>query len=151
MRARAIPGSSHPFSGVLHLGLLFGAAILASEVSEGETRAFDRTILLALRATGNPSDPIGPAWLETVMRDITSLGSTTIISLITMLVLIYFALVRRFLAGALVLAAIVGGTVVSSALKVIVGRPRPTSLAISSMCRQCPFQADTPCSPPSPT
>ena len=105
--------------------LLFGAAILASEVSEGETRAFDRTILLALRATGNPSDPIGPAWLEIVMRDITSLGSTTVISLITMLVLIYFALVRRFLAAALVLAAIVGGTVVSSALKVIVGRPRP--------------------------
>ena len=42
--------------------VLFGQ--LTDEVIEGETHAFDETVLLALRSPADPSDPIGPGWLE---------------------------------------------------------------------------------------
>jgi undecaprenyl-diphosphatase len=62
--------------------LSFAFIKLASEVIEGETLAFDRAILLALRTAGDTADPIGPAWLEAVMRDLTALGSTVVLTTI---------------------------------------------------------------------
>jgi undecaprenyl-diphosphatase len=38
-------------------------ALLTSEVTEGETHAFDERVLLALRTPGDLGDPIGPRWL----------------------------------------------------------------------------------------
>ena len=72
------------------IGLLAVAAALlafvglAGEVLEGDTRAFDRTILLALRDPADLSDPIGPRWLEEVARDVTSLGGTAILTAFTL-------------------------------------------------------------------
>ena len=52
---------------------------LASEVSEGDTMAFDRALLLRLRASGQP---IGPHWLLKAMMEITVLGGGTLLTLI---------------------------------------------------------------------
>jgi len=41
-------------------GALWAFAKLAGEVLEGDTRAFDRAVLLALRDPMNPDMPIGP-------------------------------------------------------------------------------------------
>jgi undecaprenyl-diphosphatase len=63
--------------------LLFTFIKLASEVIEGETLAFDKAILLALRSN-DTADPIGPLWLEAMMRDLTALGSTVVLTIITL-------------------------------------------------------------------
>ena len=64
-------------------GALWGFAALASEVVEGDTAAFDRAILLALRNPADLADPDRPPALETVMRDLTALGGVTVLALVT--------------------------------------------------------------------
>ncbi len=106
-------------------GALWLFAAIASEVRDGNTRAFDRTALLALRDPTNPSDPIGPHWLEEVARDITSLGGTTVVTLLTIAVAGFLALTRRRSDALLVIASIAGGAVFSAVLKLGFDRPRP--------------------------
>jgi undecaprenyl-diphosphatase len=94
-------------------------------VIEGETRAMDRGLLLALRDPADPSDPIGPRWLEEVARDVTALGSTAILTFATAAVAGYLVLSRRRAAALLVLVAVAGGTLLSTLLKLGFERPRP--------------------------
>ena len=61
---------------------------LTGEVLEGSTKGFDEAILLALRQPANLFVPIGPGWLTHAVRDITSLGGTTVLALMTALVTI---------------------------------------------------------------
>ncbi len=49
-------------------------AHIVEEVTEGETTASDRAILLAFRTPGDPSTPIGPPWLLQSAIDISALG-----------------------------------------------------------------------------
>ena len=72
---------------VLLAGLLAAAGIwtflfVADEVVEGETQRFDERVLLALREPGDPADPVGPVWVEEAARDITALGSVTVLFLV---------------------------------------------------------------------
>jgi hypothetical protein len=55
-------------------GFAWGFVQLADEVVEGETDAFDTALLLALRNPADPSDPLGPGWVEEFARDVTALG-----------------------------------------------------------------------------
>src|SRR4051794_28518546 len=55
---------------------------LGGEVREGETMSIDTWLLRAFRNPRDLHDAIGPAWFENSVRDITALGSMTIISLI---------------------------------------------------------------------
>jgi len=103
--------------------LLF--AYLASEVSGGDARRFDETFLLFFRSNGNVADPIGPAWLEGAVRDVTSLGSYTIVVLVS-LVAVFYLLMRRSWRGALLVGlSVLGGIVLSNVLKFGFARPRP--------------------------
>jgi len=106
-------------------GGLFLFLSLASEVSEGETHAFDDRILLGLRVTGDLGTPIGPYWLSHAMNDITALGGTTVLSLMTILATIYLMLGRRRAIAAFMFLSILGGWVVSQVAKFGIGRPRP--------------------------
>lgn len=104
---------------------LFGFAKLAGEVVEGDTHAFDRAILLALRNPSDLSDPIGPGWFEEMARDVTALGSHAILGYIT-LATVGFMLLSGRRAGALFVTVAVGsGMLVSSVLKIGFARPRP--------------------------
>src|SRR5262245_59990564 len=62
--------------------LLFAFVALAGEVSEGDTQAFDVRILKALRSSTDPSRPIGPAWIEEALLDLTALGGSMVLGLI---------------------------------------------------------------------
>ena len=42
---------------------------IAGEVLEGETSAWDRRLLLALRSAADPALPWGPAWVQEMARD----------------------------------------------------------------------------------
>jgi undecaprenyl-diphosphatase len=102
---------------------------IANEVVEGETRGFDEAILKALRQPGDLAEPIGPKWLEIVFRDITSLGGTTVLTLLTAIVVGYLLIERKRAAAALVVVAVSLGAVLSTALKDLFARPRPDLVA----------------------
>ena len=87
--------------------------------------AFDTDILLALRDPGHLHTPIGPHWLKGAMRDITSLGSTSILVLVTVSVAAYFLVRRQPRTALFMLAAVAGGQVLGTLLKLGVERPRP--------------------------
>lgn len=105
--------------------LLFGFFQVADEVSEGETHRFDSAVMLALRSASNTSDPIGPWWLEVMMRDITSLGGTAVLTLVTVIAVLYLVIDRKAHAALLLAVSVGGGTVLSSLLKIGYQRPRP--------------------------
>lgn len=102
---------------------------LASELAEGETMAFDRAILLALRTPGRPWEPIGPHWLLKAMTEISVLGGGTILTLITAIVAGYLLVARRPATALLVIGAVAGGAILSAVLKTIFERPRPELVA----------------------
>jgi undecaprenyl-diphosphatase len=102
---------------------------LASEIGEGETHAFDQSILLFFRNPADLADPIGPWWFEQMMKDITSLGSTAVLTLITIGALGYLLIERKYHAALFLLAAIGGGTLLSTMLKMGFDRPRPDLVA----------------------
>jgi undecaprenyl-diphosphatase len=104
---------------------IWGFAELADDVLEGETRAFDEWVLLALRSATDRSDPLGPGWLEELMRDITGLGGTGILTFITLAVAGFLALERKTHAALLVVVAVGGGMLLSTLLKMGFDRPRP--------------------------
>jgi undecaprenyl-diphosphatase len=51
-------------------GLVLTFGLIAEEVMEGSTSAFDRYLLLSVRSAGNPSDLIGLPWVQEMARDI---------------------------------------------------------------------------------
>jgi undecaprenyl-diphosphatase len=103
---------------------VFGFVELAEEVMEGETAAFDRTVLLALR-TADPTDPLGPPWLEQAVQEVTALGSIPVLGLMTAGALGYLLILRKRATALLVLVSVGGGTLLSSALKLLFDRARP--------------------------
>lgn len=110
-------------------GLLFGFLKLGGEMLEGETQRFDERILLALRVPGDDADPIGPPWAEAAITDLTSLGSTSVLALITAAVIVYLAMARKYGAALFVLVAVGGGALLGNALKYVYARPRPDVVA----------------------
>jgi undecaprenyl-diphosphatase len=106
-------------------GALWGFAELADEVADGETEKFDRAVMLALREPGNPEEPLGPEWLEMVARDITALGGVAVLSLFTLAAIGFMCLRRRWGAAGFIFVSVVGGTLISTALKHFFDRARP--------------------------
>ncbi len=114
----------------LVLLLLVGAGLwsfieLADEMTEGETAAIDRAILLSLRNPHDPSDPLGPRWLEELGRDVTALGGVGVLLFITVATAGFLALEDKRHASLFVLVAVAGGLLASSLLKRAYERPRP--------------------------
>ena len=103
--------------------VLFGQ--LTDEVLEGETHAFDETVLLALRSAADPSDPLGPGWLEDTIRDLTALGSLGVLTLVSLAVVGFLVLQGKRHLALLVVVAVGGGMLVSTLSKLGFDRPRP--------------------------
>jgi len=117
---------------LLPIALLGGAAAsvwaflaLANEVIEGDTRALDERLLLALRTRGAPSDPLGPPWLEEAGRDFTALGSTGVMAFLVVAVTVFLALARRRAEAVILVFATLGALGLEVLLKGWYDRPRP--------------------------
>jgi undecaprenyl-diphosphatase len=110
---------------ILVAGIVGAFIALASEVMEGDTRRFDEAILVALRTPGDLADPIGPLWVELMMKDITSLGGTTVLTILTVATAGYALVKGRPRMAIFILLAVAGGTALSNALKLLFSRPRP--------------------------
>lgn len=99
--------------------------LIANEVHEGETRHFDLMILESLRQKNDFHKPVGPGWVELMMKDITALGGGTVISIITLSVLGFLLIQKNYDSAWLILGATAGGALVEFLLKEIAGRQRP--------------------------
>jgi undecaprenyl-diphosphatase len=108
---------------------LWAFVSLADETVEGETEAFDRAVLLFFRSAGDPSDPVGPIWLEEAVRDVTALGGNLVLTFITAAVIVYLLLAGKRGAGLLVFVSVGGGILLASLLKFFFQRPRPDLVA----------------------
>lgn len=103
----------------------FAFVDLAGEMLEGESRAFDEWAMLLLRSPADHSVPLGPAWFTEMMRDVTAMGSTIVLSLITIAAVMFLWLTRNRRAAMWVLGAVAGGIILGMALKYAFDRPRP--------------------------
>lgn len=123
-------GRHHADSYALVLFLILAAALfiflkLASEVAEGDTAAFDKWVLEALRSPADPAVPIGPAWLRRTMVDLTALGGVPVLTLITVAAAFYLVAARKAATAAFVVASVSGGALASTLLKLAFARARP--------------------------
>ena len=105
--------------------LVLAFLALAYAVQGGRTEGFDRAVLTMVRSAADPSNPIGSLWLKRVFQDITSLGSTAIITLITVIASLYLAVKGRMALGILVATAVTTGAIVEQAMKFGFNRARP--------------------------
>ncbi|WP_420394323.1 phosphatase PAP2 family protein [Acuticoccus sp.] len=100
-------------------------AVLGGTVLEGRAFAFDEALLLALREPGALDDPIGGRWLEEIARDVTALGGFALLTLVTVAVSGHLWLSGKWRSMVFLVAAVVGGALVSTAAKALFDRPRP--------------------------
>jgi undecaprenyl-diphosphatase len=98
---------------------------IAGEVVEGETTAWDRRLLLALRNAADPAMPWGPPWVQEMARDITALGGVAVLMLMTLAVIGYLLLAGKRHAAIAVFSAVAGGLILSTLLKLGFDRARP--------------------------
>jgi len=106
-------------------GGLWGFMAALEAARSATPHDFDTTILLAFRTPGALNDPIGPVWFEEAMRDLTALGSTSVLIFVVAAVIFYLLIAGRRAVALFVFAAVAGGQVVSSLLKLGIDRPRP--------------------------
>ena len=104
---------------------LLGFGMLADEVVEGDTLAFDRAVLLWFRVPGNIAVPIGPLWVQEAVRDVTSLGSFVVLTIVTIVTVVQLLLSGKRGIAVYIGLAVASGTVISTVLKMLFDRPRP--------------------------
>lgn len=90
--------------------------------------ALDADLLLALRSADR-ADPLGPAWFEASVAEITALGGFGVLTLVVALAAGYLAVRRRYADAALILVAVLSGTALSEGLKLGFARARPDLVA----------------------
>jgi undecaprenyl-diphosphatase len=95
-----------------------GFAALADAVTEGETEAVDRAVLLWLHQRGN-------ARLDDFALNVTALGSGVVVGLVCALAGVYLWGSRHRYSAVLLWVALGGSWILSSFLKATFNRPRP--------------------------
>ena len=95
-------------------------ALLAGQMLEGDTRAFDRVLLRSAQSllTAHP-------WVFEVMRDFSGLGSTAALTLFTATTVGYLALVSMRTGAILVAFSAISGAICVRLFKLAFGRARP--------------------------
>jgi undecaprenyl-diphosphatase len=102
-----------------------GLAILAGSVIEGRTLAFDEWLLRWLREPGDTKNPIGPGWFEEMVRDVSALGSTFVLTFAVAVVAVYLWIVKAPQKAAFLVVAVSAGALLNRVLKLVFARPRP--------------------------
>jgi len=114
-----------PVLWLLALSLAGFALYIASELLEGDSFGFDRSILLALRQPGHPDVPIGPMWLEQSAVDVSALGGFTLITLFCGFGVAFLLALRLRIEAAWIGVVLLGATLLNAGLKQGLHRPRP--------------------------
>ena len=108
----------------LALGLAFSAFVvwafaeITEEVLEGESRAFDRAVLLWIEANV-------PSWLDGPMRAVTALGYYAVVLPLLAATSALFYFIRWRLSAILLVVSTAGGALLTTLLKSVFRRARP--------------------------
>lgn len=102
-----------------------GFVWISDEVFEGSTDAFDRRAVSVLRNPNDLSQPIGPPWMKEVGRDITALGSVSILLIVIVAAAGFLGVNRNFRRMWVLLISTLGGVGISNLLKNAFDRTRP--------------------------
>ncbi len=105
---------------------------VAGEVSDGDTDVIDRRLLLALRNPVDPSDPIGPLWVEEALRDVTALGGFTVLTLVTVVAALLLIFHGRRRQALVFTVTVVAAQLSSELLKTLYDRDRPALVSHGS-------------------
>ncbi len=97
---------------------------LADDAPEGDYLVLENRVLQALQPGG---EPIGGPVVVSAMRDITALGGAVVIIVLTILILGYLWLCRRYRVALLIAVATAGGQGVNAILKQAFARERPAA------------------------
>jgi undecaprenyl-diphosphatase len=116
-----------------------GFIAVAIAVNSGATRGVDERLLRALRDAADPARTVGPPWVEEVARDLTAIGGIAALSLVAAAVSGYLLIDRKYGALALLLAATLGGLLLSTVLKERFDRPRPAAVPHKSLVMTSSF------------
>lgn len=106
-------------------GLVLLFAKIAEDVFSNESRTFDTAIIKAMRTSGDLATPVGPPWMENAFADITSLGGTTVITLVAVIATAYLAIAGRPKLGLLTGLSVAAGALVEHLMKLGFDRARP--------------------------
>jgi undecaprenyl-diphosphatase len=101
---------------------------LAWAVASGTVSAVDAAFLGALRSEADPTDPLGPAWLESAIRDLTALGGNAVLILITLGATAWYVARGERQAAWLLLCSAIVGVALSFGLKDLFDRARPNEI-----------------------
>lgn len=113
------------------IGLFLAAAALlaflelADDMVEGETTAIDTRLMLLLREPGDLNDPVGSHGVEEAVRDVTALGGTTLVVVVTLVSVLAFIFHRKPIHALVMAGAVVAASASSQFTKALFGRPRP--------------------------
>ena len=106
--------------------LLAMAFIRLAAYVAGETPGeFDVHIITALRNPADLSDPIGPGWFEEAMRDLTALGGTIVLVILSVAAFAFLLMTGKSHAAWMLAASVVGAMILSQAMKFGFNRSRP--------------------------
>jgi undecaprenyl-diphosphatase len=108
---------------ILTLALIFvglGAAMLS-----GVLDAMDRGLVLDLRGSADLGDPIGGHGVEEAVRDLTALGGTTLVAILTATVSLVLLAQRQRRQAVVLVGAILLAWFTKDAAKALFGRARP--------------------------
>lgn len=112
-----------PLGGAISFVLaVWGFARLADNAPDGAYLELENRVMQAMRHDGHP---IGGALLADGMRDLTALGGAVVIVLMTLLILGYLCLCRRYRVALLIAVATAGGQGLNATLKYGFARERP--------------------------
>lgn len=124
--ARAIDDDIELLAGsLLVVAAAWAFVTVAGLVYGGFVQSVDERIMLSLRNGEDLRDAVGPRWVEGSVRDLTALGSYTILTLLTLCVTAFFLIRRQFHAAALLVVSAGGGALLMNLLKDAFSRPRP--------------------------
>ena len=112
------------------LALLLHALFLALALLVAGPRArpgfaAEQWLLLGFRESADRTRLIGPDWLPGAVRDITALGSTSVLLLVALFALALLLADGRRRAAVLFAVTAIGGLALETAAKALVARPRP--------------------------
>jgi undecaprenyl-diphosphatase len=96
--------------------------------------------VMAMRSANDPSHPLGPMWFEGTVRDITSLGSNTVLAIVALGTVGFLALSGARGSALHLLVSVGSGAVLVQVLKEVFGRVRPDVVphAVSELTRSFP-------------
>jgi undecaprenyl-diphosphatase len=105
---------------------IWGLALLIASLGYPRIQRFDERVLVWFRRPDDLAVPIGPSWLLGAARDLSALGSTTVLVFMIASVAGYLLLERRTGMLGFVLVATCGGGLIVNVLKPLFARPRPS-------------------------